>query len=241
MADFEFKVDRIKSWYSRDHLIDALKKFVEERGERSIGMNDYDDWKGRVACAATIAARFEHSWGKALQAAGARTMRGYKVDPKHMVEAFKKCWAQKKSVPKKADLDAFLARGNYPFRYITYLSFFGGIGRLARLIQEVEAGSEPERALYQRFEQPKASRAIPAKLRHSVLSRDGFRCVHCGKSPKEDKAVVLHVDHRIPHSKGPCNIHGESADALHDVQSREIKSIRHLRRATRQPWPRRRD
>lgn len=40
------------------------------------------------------------------------------------------------------------------------------------------------------------------KLRFSILQRDGFRCQYCGRNPKENKEVILHVDHIIPQSKG---------------------------------------
>lgn len=49
-----------------------------------------------------------------------------------------------------------------------------------------------------------ASRArapIPAKLRFSVLMRDGFRCRYCGRTASEPE-VVLHVDHVVPLSAG---------------------------------------
>lgn len=41
---------------------------------------------------------------------------------------------------------------------------------------------------------------MSAGLRWGVLSRDGFRCRCCGRSV--DDGAVLHVDHRIPRSKG---------------------------------------
>ncbi len=40
------------------------------------------------------------------------------------------------------------------------------------------------------------------RLRFKILKRDGFRCHYCGKSPKKDPDVVLHVDHIKPISKG---------------------------------------
>lgn len=48
------------------------------------------------------------------------------------------------------------------------------------------------------------SRAIQGsyKVRFEVLKRDGFRCQYCGRSPKNDETVVLHVDHIIPKSRG---------------------------------------
>ena len=33
------------------------------------------------------------------------------------------------------------------------------------------------------------------------ICRDG-RCVFCGRSPAMDKGVVLHIDHKMPFSKG---------------------------------------
>ncbi|HLD69567.1 MAG TPA: HNH endonuclease, partial [Candidatus Omnitrophota bacterium] len=39
-------------------------------------------------------------------------------------------------------------------------------------------------------------------LRYKVLSRDKFKCVKCGISPATDHSCRLHIDHRIPFSKG---------------------------------------
>lgn len=44
-------------------------------------------------------------------------------------------------------------------------------------------------------------------LRISVLHRDGYKCVFCGRNPKQ---VQLEVDHIEPFSQGgsndPCNL-----------------------------------
>ena len=37
-------------------------------------------------------------------------------------------------------------------------------------------------------------------LRYSILKRDNFRCVLCGRSAQD--GVKLHVDHIVPISKG---------------------------------------
>jgi 5-methylcytosine-specific restriction endonuclease McrA len=42
---------------------------------------------------------------------------------------------------------------------------------------------------------------MSASLRYSILKRDHFKCVLCGRTPEED-GVKLHVDHIIPISKG---------------------------------------
>lgn len=48
----------------------------------------------------------------------------------------------------------------------------------------------------------KRSRHIPASVRVSVLHRDSYNCVFCGRSAKQ---VQLEVDHIVPFSKGGSN------------------------------------
>ena len=43
---------------------------------------------------------------------------------------------------------------------------------------------------------------IPARLRHEVFRRDGYRCRECGATNKE---TTLHVDHILPVSQGGTN------------------------------------
>jgi len=51
-------------------------------------------------------------------------------------------------------------------------------------------------------ESEKRSRHIPASVRVSVLHRDGYNCVFCGRRAKQ---VQLEVDHIVPFSKGGSN------------------------------------
>jgi 5-methylcytosine-specific restriction enzyme A len=48
----------------------------------------------------------------------------------------------------------------------------------------------------------KHSRYIPLSIRVDVLSRDGYKCIFCGRNSKE---VTLEIDHIIPFSKGGSN------------------------------------
>lgn len=48
----------------------------------------------------------------------------------------------------------------------------------------------------------KTRREIGLRLRFRVMARDNFKCCLCGKSPALDPAVVLHIDHIHPYSKG---------------------------------------
>ena len=44
--------------------------------------------------------------------------------------------------------------------------------------------------------------SIPPGLRWDVLERDQHKCVYCGRKADPENGVVLHVDHRVPRSKG---------------------------------------
>ncbi len=50
-----------------------------------------------------------------------------------------------------------------------------------------------------KFKNKKRSRYIPASLRVSVLTRDNYKCVFCGRTSTQ---VQLEVDHIKPFSKG---------------------------------------
>jgi 5-methylcytosine-specific restriction endonuclease McrA len=39
-------------------------------------------------------------------------------------------------------------------------------------------------------------------FRFQIFKRDSFRCQYCGRSPKQDENVILHIDHIIPQAKG---------------------------------------
>jgi len=165
-------------------------------------MRDYDTWSGRLAHSETVR-RYFGTWGKALQAAGLRTVRGGKINPKDMVTAFKACWKKNGSVPSLRQLEVFLEKENCPFRYKSYLKFFGGLGQLAKRIGQVHRGELSEARLYERrSSKAELARVVPLKDRHAVLKRDGHQCVKCGASPRKDKSVALEVDHVIPVSRG---------------------------------------
>jgi len=47
-----------------------------------------------------------------------------------------------------------------------------------------------------------SSRTVSLSTRLKVLDRDVYKCVLCGRSPATDIGVQLHIDHKIPFSKG---------------------------------------
>jgi 5-methylcytosine-specific restriction enzyme A len=53
-----------------------------------------------------------------------------------------------------------------------------------------------------RLSQQKRSRSISLSVRVDVLTRDGYKCVFCGRNSQQ---VDLEIDHIIPYSKGGNN------------------------------------
>lgn len=199
---FQFSIDRIRSQFSRAEIVESLKAYSRTHGTSSFGMREYDAWGRRLATSDTIR-RYFGSWGKTLQAAELRTVRGHKLDPRAMVAAFKKCWEKYDSVPSMRQLEAFLESGNYPFRYKSYLNYFGGLGQLAKLVVKVQQGELAGSRLYERRKsQALLSRAIPLKMRTAVLKRDGHRCVKCGANARAETSTRLEVDHIVPLARG---------------------------------------
>lgn len=69
--------------------------------------------------------------------------------------------------------------------------------------EKEQARIEKEKAMSEQKRYIAAQRRLMTdSLRYDVMHRDGFRCVLCGASPKNDPNIVLHVDHIVPLAKG---------------------------------------
>ena len=204
-APFRFEIDRVKTHASRAEIVASLREYGRLHQCETFGMREYDGWKKRLVTSETIRRQFG-SWAKALHEAGFRAVRGQKVDPAAMVEAFRACWKEQRSVPSLRQLEAFLESKKYPFRVKTYGAFFGGVGRLAKRIVQVQNGELSEADLLRRVKRARPRRSpMSVKLRTEILKRDGEQCVKCGASPKKNSAVTLEVDHIIPVTEGGTN------------------------------------
>lgn len=202
---FRFQIDRIKTHASRAEIVASLKEYGRLHQCETFGMREYDTWKKRLVTSDTIRRHFG-SWAKALHEAGFRAVRGQKVDPAAMIDAFRACWKEQRSVPSLRQLKDFLERNKYPFRVKTYGTFFGGAGRLAKRIVQVQNRELSEADLLRRVERERPNRPpISQRLRYTILKRDQEQCVKCGASPKKNTAITLEVDHIIPFAKGGTN------------------------------------
>jgi len=86
-----------------------------------------------------------------------------------------------------------------------------GVARATRNVYPNRSHRAVARATVQCDVAP-ARHAIPARLRFTVLQRDGFRCRYCGRTAGEP-GVVLHVDHVVPVAAGGTTIEGNLVTA----------------------------
>jgi len=203
MSEYTYKLDGLgRGKHSKREIIESLKQYSEMHGLDTIRTRQYDEWKSRPVSTKHISNVFG-SWGKALQAAGLRSVKSAKLEFRDMVEAFKACWKEHDAPPTRKQLEVYLEKHRYPFRWSSYRRAYGGHVELARMIVAVQEGLIPESNLFKRLRRHSREPVSP-KLRRKVLMRDHYRCVKCGADRKTDKTVKLEVDHVVPASKkGP--------------------------------------
>lgn len=183
---------------TNDELIEDLKKVAKEHNLSSLSMHEYNSYGSFDN--STIIRRFG-TWNQALELAGL----GYRNRFHTEIELFnnlEKVWIAKGKQPTRRDMDnkaySTISSGAYLRRYRKWStalqSFIDYINQDVNDIGSFEATNESRKH--------KTSREINLKLRFKVLQRDNFKCCICGASPAKDAAVVLHIDHIIPWSKG---------------------------------------
>ena len=142
-------------------------------------------------------------------AAAARGRRNY--NHQDMIVKLKELGIKLGRRPRRVDLD-----GQYPSRD-TYQVYFGS-WRKALEAAGFDMTVKPKPKKKKVKEKKKRKRQVKppkrklpleervysrvtTRLRFAVLKRDGFKCMYCGHSPRENE-VVLQMDHVVPQSKG---------------------------------------
>ena len=150
----------------------------------------------------TINDRFG-SWNRALEQAGLSTREEKNIPIEALFDNLKLVWIAKGQQPAYRDMNS------PPSQYSasTYNARFGSwrkalIEFIAIVQDEEEQFIHPEVQSLEKKTTINTPRDPSLSLRFSVLKRDGFRCVACGKSPANDPGVELEIDHKHPWSEG---------------------------------------
>lgn len=129
MDEYTFKLDGLRTKHSKPEIVASLKRYSEMHKMDTIRTREYDGWNDRLVSTRTICDIFG-SWGKTLQAAGLRSERTAKLQLREMVDAFKACWKEHDTPPSRRQLEAYLEKHKYPFRWASYRSAYGGHSKL---------------------------------------------------------------------------------------------------------------
>ena len=188
-------------------LIDDLKDVAKLLDKKSITRDEYLT-HGNFSITPFI--REFGSWFKALSKAGLNKTRNYKVTNQEYFENLENIWLKLGRQPKYKEIQKPFSKycaGAYERRFgnfsnalkefVAYINSDENGMTEGSFISEVEQKSSKNDII-----KHKTDRNINWRLRFKILNRDNFKCIKCGRSPATDSKVELHVDHKIPWSKG---------------------------------------
>ncbi len=202
MKKFELKLH--KKNIPKEELLADLKKVAGLIGKDTVTRVIYDQ-KGKFGNN-TFLRRFG-SWNKSLEAAGLTVIHTLNNTEETLFANLADVWQRLGRQPVGRDLNK--ASGYSKFSIGTYEKRFGSWNKaLEAFVSYINDSSEHKNELVNnqnvecRTQSSRTSRKINWRLRATVLIRDNCICKMCGASPAKDPAVVLHVDHIRPWSKG---------------------------------------
>jgi hypothetical protein len=166
----------------------------------------------------TLVKRFQ-SWSRVLELSGLKESRWKgNISDDELFDNLRSVWTALARQPRYKEFRSPLSK----YSPVPYEKRFGTWNQaLEAFIKWVEQGQddpceEDVAKEDQKVERKRTKRGISERLRFSILLRDGFRCLSCGRSPLKSPGVELHVDHVIPWSAGgetvPDNLKTKCAD-----------------------------
>ena len=196
---FKFK----QCWHplSDNEIITDVQHVCNQLGKDSITITEYRKHGKHYQSAR----RRWKSWDNILRKCGLKNLsnvnRNYTIDD--LFNNFAEVWINLRRQPYVTDFEKY--KGISKFCASTYKRKFGGwqntLNEFAKWIKK-NKNTSINHCRSAEIVKHKTSRNINLALRWSILERDHFKCVKCGKSPSTDPKVILQVDHIIPWSKG---------------------------------------
>jgi Homing endonuclease associated repeat/HNH endonuclease len=194
---------------SDEELLTDLKKVAKQNRKDSITRDEYDK-NGRF-CAETLRDRFG-SWLTALEKAGLEKTRNYWADEDYFSNLLE-VWTQQGRPPKYREMNnppSKIRANSYQRRFGTWRK---ALEKFVDNMNEKEVDFQSNSqidgldnkiftALDDSGNYRENKRGVGLGLRYKVLVRDQFKCVKCGESPATKHDCHLHVDHKVPFSKG---------------------------------------
>ena len=179
-------------------IIDDIIRVSKEIGSKKVTLKLYSEL-GKYNN--TTASRRFGTWNKALKAAGLQVSNETDITDERLYENILNLWQHLGKQPARSDLENTISefsQSPYKRRFKTWTN---------SLMSFVKYANEEDKELYLEStvndnNSRKSTRDPSLRLRYKVLVNNHFTCQQCGASPAKNPAVILHLDHIIPWSKG---------------------------------------
>lgn len=185
---------------SNDELIADLIRVAEALGENTLTQQQYRE-AGKYSIDKYLY-RFK-GWNGALRKANLQTSSNTQHTFEELYKNIERVWVAKGKQPARADMNN---KAISEISSSAYLRRFGTWTKALECFVEYMNADEKSESPSDNSSPTSGinsdTRNINLRLRWKTMNRDHFRCCCCGASPAMDPAVILHVDHVIPWSKG---------------------------------------
>lgn len=198
----KFELNDFHRNLSDSELIEDLQHVASIICKNTVTIDDYNEY-GRFH-ATTLTRRFG-SWFTCLSMANLAPSRPkIGISDEELFEEIENVWMRIGKQPTYAQM-----RDMTQYSIGTYEKRFGGWrNALTAFVNYINGTPTDEQSTNVMPDsnnvdsKHKTSRTINLRTRFIVLQRDNFKCCICGASPAKNPAVVLHIDHIKPWSKG---------------------------------------
>lgn len=198
MQNNRFELKRVSGMAVSDEaLLTDLRATAASIGKSTIGLKEYRRF-GKYDDT-TVSRRFG-TWNKALQAAGLSLSNEVNISDERLFENLLMLWQHYGRQPRRRELaqpPSTISQTPYSRRFG---SWYAALESFVTYAEASDAGRPEMRET--EVNRRTTGREPSLRLRWHVLQRDRFSCCACGASPALTPGVVLHVDHRVPWSKG---------------------------------------
>ena len=205
----DLATDRKNEKLDKDKIIEDLKLVAAKLKKSSVTRIDYDNY-GKYSVSGIIY-NFG-TWFKALKAAGLNETRVLNISNEDLFLNIEEIWTKLGRQPKYNEIEKPASKysaGTYEYRFGTWRKALEAF--VAYVNKEDERPSieekeivEPVTILTNSIEivKHRTKRNPNWRLRFTVMRRDNFKCVVCGRNPATDPEIILHVDHILAWEKG---------------------------------------
>jgi len=192
--------------YTDQELIEAIQKYANERKIINVASRSFCRWFG---ISETTIQRHFGSWVNFCKAANLSPRYSRSVTKDDLLNNLDQVWFFLGRQPRAKEMKQPLS----PISISRYQKFFK-ISWYEICLEFIswKSGASIEEIVSELKQQVisdsknqikhRTNRNISLSLRYNILKRDSFRCVNCGTSPAINPGSQLHIDHKIPWSKG---------------------------------------